>query len=561
MKFHLRAVTLSLALLGAAALPARASSSTQLVLTEAGQTLLNGQAVQFYRAPVLSSGLTLVPVRETATLLGAPTTLQNGALLTGRLSVNAATGVILLDGQPVDSPLHIDTTGEPFIDAQILAQALGAAFSRAGDVATLTLLRDDPARPDTPQARFVTDKATYAPGERISYVDYSFDPDGTNLTRTWTGAQDAFYQPGTYPVTLQVTNTKGLRSAPLTRTVRVQGPAVDTPLSYALRHTPVGETITDRSVLTYPAAPTHISSAAMPLLFSDSPEAPTRPGVLYRDTLDSGPARLMAYHLNKTARPARLFILARPAAGQTSAAQVIRSGAAAPTRLEGTLGQVSVLDFLSSPPGAAYTLTGSAPVALYASPVLQPGQGAKVLMDVQTTGATEYSVVLLEDGAPLTADTLSALPVLPPDAQHVRGTFPGAVRRVNVQLSALPARVTLGDGQRDPALTGVDATTGREQRLGGNYGVQYDLRVENAAGTVAAFVPRGGPYRGAAALMDGTVTQFLKLPGNGTLTDPDAPLLLRRVNSGTLNLSFIPAGGSNLPVALIFYPQPPALPR
>ena len=86
--------------------------------------------------------------------------------------------------------------------------------------------------------------------------------------------------------------------------------------------------------------------------------------------------RIVAYHLNRTPQPARLYVLARARSAAGSSVQVRRDGSAAPTRLESVLGQVSVLDFLASGPGPRHTLRSGEITTLYVSPPLQPGQGA-----------------------------------------------------------------------------------------------------------------------------------------------------------------------------------------
>jgi len=583
-----RRLPLSLALLGLlTALPAAAAASP-LVVSPSGQSSLQRPAVR-------AGDSWMLPLREVAARLGVPVLSGANQLVAGRLTVFLEARSLLIDGVPYAGGLSFDASGEPLIEARLLAYALGARVT-TGPVGELILtpgqapapVSPGPASPNpaslpptsrlpagpvgplttspapagvgaianAPQARFLTNKSTYAPGEAVQYTDYSFDPEGLNLARQWSGAQPVFFQPGEYPVTLTVTNSKGARSTPLTRVVRVQGAAMDTPLSYALRHTAAGQTFVDPNVMSYPAlTPSRLPVERATLVFSDSPEAPTQPGVLYRDQV-SGRVRVVAYHLNRTPRPARLFVLARATTPVGGSVQVRRDGSAAPTRLESVLGQASVLDFLASSTGARHNLGAGEPTLLYASPTLQPGQGAKVLQDLEFSGSAELTTVLLEEGTPPSAATVAGLPLLPPDANHQRGTFPEAVRSLQVTLGALPTRLMLGDGVQDPTLVGVDATTGTPQRLMGNYGLQYDLTVQATSPAVAAFVPRGGPYRGAAVTEHAGDRQFLKIPASGMLSDPNTPLLLQRLSPGRSTFSFIPSGGSFLPVVIVFYPQP-----
>nr|WP_245808537.1 copper amine oxidase N-terminal domain-containing protein [Deinococcus hopiensis] len=544
------------ALLGLAAAPATAAGAVQLTFSpDQAAALLNGGAAQFSAPPRLIGGRTLLPLRETATLLGQTLTVQSDQLGLGRLMVDAARGVATLGGvlQPEGSVAVLD--GTVYVSTRLLADALNAGLSMddAGRTLTLTALREG-GNPLAPQARFSTDKTTYAPGERVVFTEYPFDPDGADLTaRRWTGRQDVYFQPGTYTVTLQVTNSRGLQSAPFSRTLRVEGTPVDSPLTYALKYADPGDRFPDPLVNTYPAlTDVRLPSIGRPLIFSDSPEAPTQSGVLYQDSL-SGPLRLLAYHINALSKPARLYVLARNLEDRAVDVHTERQGETAPTRLEVLLGQITLLDYFAGTGGPTLTLQPGQTAAVYASPTLGPGSGVNVMADLTASGRVELSVVMLEDSLPPTQQAVQQLPYLTPDAKHVRGTFENAVRSLRVNLTRLPARLVLGDGQLDPALLGVDRLTGRPQRLGGNYGVLYDLEVTGAAGTAVAFSPRGGLYRGAMQVEDGPISQTIKLPHTGSALKPDEPVMLWRPQSDRLNIDFVPASGSNLPVSLLFY--------
>ena len=549
------------ALLGLVPLQASAIGAVQLTFTpEQAAAFVNGSATQFTALPRLLDGRTLVPLRETAALLGQTVTVQDGQMQLGRLSVDTVRNVASLAGAPQPEGSVAVLEGTLYVSTRLFADALGAGLSAddSGRTLTLTALREG-GNPLAPQARFSTDKTTYAPGERVVYTDYPFDPDGADITaRRWTGRQDAFFQPGTYPVTLQVTNSRGLKSEPFSRTIRVEGTPVDSPLTYALKYADPGDRFPDPLVNTYPAlTDVRVPEVGRPLIFSDSPEVPTQSGVLYQDSL-SGPARLLAYHLNGLRKPARLYVLARNLEGKAVDIRTERQGETAPTRLESLLGQVTLLDYFASTGGATLTLMPGQTAAVYASPTLGPGSGVNVMADLVASGRVELTVLMLEDGLPPTQQAVQQLPYLAPDGKHVRGTFPNAVRSMRVQLTRLPARLVIGDGQLDPAILGVDKLTGRPQRLTGNYGVLYDLEVTGAAGTAVALSPRGGLYRGAMQIEAGPSTQTIRLPRTGNALKPDGPVLLWRPRADRLKIDFVPASGSNLPISLVFYRARPS---
>lgn len=65
---------------------------------------------------------------------------------------------------------------------------------------------------------FFTVPHTIYTGEKISYYDASYDPDGQIVERSWEGKVDVFNSPGTYLITLRVVDNDGLTD---THTVKV----------------------------------------------------------------------------------------------------------------------------------------------------------------------------------------------------------------------------------------------------------------------------------------------------------------------------------------------------
>lgn len=530
--------------------------SVQLTITSDQQSAyLNGQSVTLQAAPRNIQGRVMVPLREVAALMGQPLNASGNTVQLGRLSIDAARNSATLNGQPQPDGNVASVAGTLFVSVRLLVDAVNGNLTSdpGGRILTITTLRSG-GNPLLPQARFSTDKLVYAPGERVVYTEYPFDPDGADITaRRWTNRQDVFFQPGVYTIGMQVTNARGAQSVPFTRTITVQGAPIDSPLTYALKYSDPGDSFSDPQVLSYPAvAAQTVYGESFPLLFSDSPEAPTQSGVLYQDTV-AGRARLLAYHLNNLGRPARLYVMARNLEDRPVEVRTERLGETAPTRIEGQLGQVTLLEYFASSGNQTLTLAPGQSAAAYASPTLGQGSGVNVLQDLTTSGRVELTFVILEDNLPATQQVVQQIPYLQPDGRHQRGTFPNAVRKLRVNLGALPARIVIGDGAVDPAVMGVDRLSGQPQRLLGNYGVLYDLEVNGALNTAVALSPRGGLYRGAMNIEDGPITQAIKLPRTGNALQPNQPVLLWRSLSDRLNIDFIPASGSNLPISLVFY--------
>lgn len=557
-------MALSLALGGA--IPMLPFGTAQAAVTNVGAVQLtvtvdqnaasiSGENIKMQATPRNVGGRIMLPLRETANWLDQTITGDSNVVQLGRMLVDTRKNIVSLSGAPQPDGNVATIDGTLYVSVRLLADALNANLTTdpTGRTVTITALREG-GNPLAPQARFATDKTVYAPGERVVYTEYPFDPDGADITaRRWTGRQDVYFQPGTYTVGYQVTNARGMQSVPFTRTITVSGTPIDTPLSYALKYADPGDSFSDPQVLNYPAVATvPVYQESFPLLFSDSPEAPSQSGVLYQDTI-AGRARLLAYHLNALGRPARMYIMARNLEPRSVEVRTDRLGETAPTRVEGQLGQVTLLEYFASNGTRSLTLQPGQTAAVYASPTLGPGSGVNVLQDLTTTGRVELTFMMLEDGLPPSQQVIQMLPFLKPDGRHQRGTFPNAVRSMRVNLGALPARIVIGDGQVDPAIMGVDKLTGEPQRLIGNYGVLYDLQVNGASGTAVALSPRGGLYRGAMNIEDGPITQAIKLPKTGNALTPNQPVLLWRSLSDQLNIDFIPASGSNLPISLVFY--------
>ncbi|WP_424952690.1 hypothetical protein [Deinococcus sp.] len=321
---------------------------------------------------------------------------------------------------------------------------------------------------------------------------------------------------------------------------------------------------TDPNILSYPALLPERSQSATPLLVSNSPETVRSPGLLYRDAV-TGAARVLAYHLNALPgdQPARLLIGARNPSALPLSLTLTRRGAALSRGPDPLIGQETLLRFFASGPQAERTLEPGEALTLYDSGPLRPGQVVSVLLDLVASGEVQLSVYLLRGPERPGPDTRA----LDADGLHQRGTFPGAERTWRLRLPPAPLhtpfRVVFSD-QADLPLTGTDALTGRPQVLKGNFGVLYDLTLEGTAGTLLAASARGGAYRGALTLQDGTRRTPLLIGRGQALIDGAFPEPLWRVRSDTLRVGFVPANGSNLPLALVLYPpgfpQPPVGP-
>lgn len=527
--------------------------------TDKHEAYLDDEPVSLGFVPTNIGGRVMLALEETASLLSQPVEQEGNLWRWGDLTIDPTSGQLWLLGVPQHAAQSALVDRTLFVSVRLLAKVLGANLNVDSNTNLMTMIvvRGD-EDPMLPQARFSTDKAVYAPGERVVYTEYAFDPDGANLTsRKWKGRQDAFFVPGEYTISLQVMNHHGAKSKPFSRTITVKGAAIDTPLSFALKYKKLGTHFADPLIQGYPNALARETSVneRYPLLFSDSPEKPKRSGVLYQDIVQ-GRARLLGYHMNALPSNARLYVLARNTEARPIEVTTERMGETAPTRIESILGQVTLLDYFASaqsPKAKTVALDAGQMVALYVSPLLAKGTGVNVLKDITSTGRTEITFAILEEALTPTQQVMQQLPYLPLDGRHQRGTFPNAVRRLRVDLKHFPSRVIIGDGKVDPILKGVDKITGQPMTLMGNYGLLYDLNIFGAEQTAIALSPRGGIYRGAMHIEDGLLEQTIKLPKKGNALTPDKPVLLWRPQQDNIKLDLIPASGSSLPINLVFY--------
>ena len=120
--------------------------------------------------------------------------------------------------------------------------------------------------------------------------------------------------------------------------------------------------------------------------------------------------------------------------------------------------------------------------------------------------------------------------------------------------------ITIGDGEIDPFLAGLDATNGQMVRNYGNYGLVYRILIPSVGtGKIRCYLnPRGGVYAGWAAVKTKTMHTVVGTPGKtiyfgeGTLADFE--LLAEFFAGESLWVTLSPPGSSNLPVRLMLVP-------
>ncbi len=546
---------------------------------ESSNAFLNGQRITTSAPSRVLSGRAVLPLRETTRLLDLELEKISGTdgIRLGKLEIYPSQRSAKLDGKRIPmSDVAVMVDGLTYVAARAIENAVPAsvAFDSQQRLLRLTISgRSNNAAPRLPVARFATDKPEYKLGEQVRLIEYSYDPDGLPLTSIkYVGREEAFFTPGQKTISLVVTNSAGRVSEPYSVQIKIGTDTMMSAREFALRRMDVGKTFVDTDVLNQAQLTPERQDESQPLLISDSPEDPDRSGVLYADTI-SGPARLLAYHTNGAPGRGRLVVIASNKEEVKIDVAIEHLGETAATQVVATLGQVSLLDFLLGQAKNNVQLEIDQHAPIYVSPLLERGEGLSLMMDLRSSGAVRLTVIFMEEslvpedaGILSSNDSLQSLlewPVLEMDSNHVRGTFPTAIRNLQLDLAGVPlgmgSRIVIGDNKSDPALLGADSITGRSMTLLGNFGLTYKLHLQNAFGTVGAFVPRGGPYSGAVRISN----LYQALPESGVLYRHDTLALLYRYLArgfeggdqpkDTVDLEFVPANGSYLPVNFVFY--------
>lgn len=304
------------------------------------------------------------------------------------------------------------------------------------------------------------------------------------------------------------------------------------------------------------------------LLFSDSPESVTEPGVLYRDQQVARPARVFLHHYNQGKTPVAIYLCVKNQSREATAV-IARSSGAAAGLYPAVAGQQAFAQYLRNPSSLRVDLPPGR-WGRWGIQSLPPGQTFSGIYDLDPLGPVAVAVLAARPGTDPDPQTT---PALPRDGRHQRGTWlfgdrAGQIHyRASQGVAATPLANDPGGGRADSPWQwplpgefqlGLDRLSWRVEYLMGNYGVLYRLQVllENDRAQPATFrlgiQPRGGDWLGMVAV------------GNKAL-GPEGPIPARetwwfwqaRLQPGAqqrLTMRWLPTGGSFLPVRLLCAP-------
>ncbi len=415
-----------------------------------------------------------------------------------------------------------------------------------------------------PVADFSTDKTVYRQGEQVQFTDLTTDDNNAiDPAKTkWTGRQLGYFEPGEKTITLSVTDTQGLAST-VSKTITITDEELYNETEFGMLYTPVGEKykVDGGAVLSIPTLSYDFQSEPSRMIRSNSPELWKQEGIAYDDQF-SGNIRFLFHNKNTLSYNVRMYLVVTNEGNMPANFSVGAVGTGGPDPSEIRTGKLSTVRYLSAlqANGAAVTTQVRPGQSVKVLPqisesAIKPGMVYSAYADVAADQTLRFRVVVVADGKdPL--QNLDYLDLMPADGVHTRGSFNNTTRDIQIDgvLGTKEERVVLGDNVLDPYLDGYDNTTGTLQYNVGNFGVLYKMKVTLAPRTIVSLNPRGGLYAGGF-LVNG---QLVPVTNNDQLKDQNEAAVIYRSGSTqeTVELVYMIASGSNLPITMMFQPMP-----
>ncbi len=311
------------------------------------------------------------------------------------------------------------------------------------------------------------------------------------------------------------------------------------------------------------------------LIFSDSPESPSMPGILYQDgTLTATPRgisnRIFLYHVNGNASsPMKFAVLVTNTGAGAGMLTVTQRGTAGPATAYSYAGKVAFQRWLSAASGAPVSVGPGETVELdsgfdaiaAASKNLMHG-----IWDYSFAQPHRVTICALNEGD----DPLTMCPNLPVAARdtHQRGSFPQADKiydaaDVTDTAAGIQQFPLAGNTPNDRNAQGIDQTDGSCVNLSGNYGILYRIHITTQASDGQNFGmlinPRGGPWAGAVKASKGLLPGgvFLLPAGTGSVSGNTQAAVEGEYSPGaglTVWLRWMATGGTSLPVRFVAAP-------
>ncbi|CAM4234495.1 stalk domain-containing protein [Paenibacillus tarimensis] len=562
-----------------------AKGGSKEIRFKAGSSVIkiNGASVQGPGPAYNQKGFLMVPIRMWSNLTGSTITAKSGNITITWSTVPVATFKVSPDiiyaGQTKVTFEDLSSSNGPYKIIDERWEGRQEYYESAGSYVITRWVMDEngtwsepysvtitvrtPNQP--PVADFATEKPTYRIGEQVTYIDRSYDDENAITRREWTGNEPVFFEPGEKRVTLEVEDQHGMVNV-VTKLVTVTEEVLYTREEYNQLYTPAGAKyeINGAKVLDYEIVKHSFHNEPSQMVRSNSPEQWLTTGIAYQDDL-TGKTRFMFHNRNSTGYNVKMYLLATNINGTVAQVGTGPIGIGGPTTYVSTAGRQSVTRYLQAlNENAPYTYESLRPgeTKIVASDLAKaPIKDTQVFsahVDMMSDQPIRYQIVVVrENEDPVTA--VKSMQLMSRDEHHVRGTFYNAERVIDGAevdgLGRKPQRIVLGDKKVDTYLDGIDNTTGGLEWNTGNFGVLYKMKLTNVAPrTLIGINARGGHYAGAFSV-NGKV---VGAPQTGILNNNGETVVLHRTGNvpETVEIMFVLASGSNLPINMLFTPLP-----
>jgi len=312
------------------------------------------------------------------------------------------------------------------------------------------------------------------------------------------------------------------------------------------------------------------------LLFSDSPESPTKRGMLYEDTNLTATGeetnRIFVYHENEnTSESMKFSVLIKNNGTSAGTLTVIQHGLAGPSTDFPLVGELAFYRWLTNAAVSAVSVPSGSTVRLdtnFDSINLPKGEVLNGLWDYTFTQPHTVMICALNPADnPITVGP--TLPVLARDS-HVRATFAACNKIYNssnsvvIDTAAGIQQYPIG-GNGDVDVIGYDNAVHppTAQTNSGNYAVLYKTHLSTSAsdGQDLGFLinPRGGGWCGAVFAESGILAggKFVIPSDGGIFSDETEAAVEGEYSPGagfTVWLQFMPVAAASMPVRVVAVP-------
>ncbi|MHC1749525.1 MAG: stalk domain-containing protein [Cellulosilyticaceae bacterium] len=370
---------------------------------------------------------------------------------------------------------------------------------------------------------------------------------------------ERIFEEGTYTVGLRLIDAYGNSSEEKQFTVEVKGGTKGGEFEYMINNGKQGQVLANFQKFNYRSlkeAEHTIANEEGTLLVSDSPEAVTENGILYKDKLARN-GTLLIHHINtfsdeENARAGkRLVVMVENTTSEPASIVVKNKAIAGPNTDILHLGQDLMHAYYKGAPETTYTLKPGERQYIYDS-----GKGKwkknyliTGMLDFDIKGEMNMYVASIDDDAAI--DNIPNMKIPARDG-HVRGSYSVTDKYYDVTLTGKEPESVILCKEQAEWLHGYDGITEEEVDNRGNYGVLYHLKTTAKEDTTLILSPRGGVFKGAIKVND----NIFNVPDYGHLPGPERACYLGTFKKGEeIQIEYMLPNGSNAPVLLGFIPE------